>query len=140
MAHNPSLEEQDSTKFARDNAGATFPDDSDTGEKMYVSHPDQSEEPLHWREVPEKVWLRILNHRDAPTKKGVVKIVTLQKRDGASIQSWTTPYITRYIDAMISIHKDHVSDTTYLYIKSLGKAPCSADSTKSFFDIQLKHL
>ena len=129
-------------KFGQDNAGAMFPDDSVAGEKMHVSQSEEDDELIPWREVPERVWLRIINHRNATTKKGVVKIITLQKRDGSTIKAWTSPYITRCVDTSITnrANKDLVRDATHLYIMSLGKEPCAIDNTKSFFNIQLKHF
>ena len=125
-----------------DNPAADFPDDSDAGEKMHTSINIEDEEPIPWREVPEQVWLRIINHRNAVTKKGTVKIVTLQKREGSLLYAWTSPYITRCIDLSIRnrANKELIQDATHLYIMSLGKEPCAADSTKSFFNIQLKHF
>ncbi len=143
MAYKLSLEEQESMKFPEDNAGATFPDDSLEGDKMQVARTEEDDELIPWREVPERVWLRIVNHRNATTKRGVVKIVTLQKRDGSIIRAWTSPYITKCVDTTIAYHanKDIVRDETHLYIKSLGKEPCSLDDdTKSFFNVQLKHF
>ena len=149
MTYNLTIEEQ-RVPFSEqpidlnghDNEAADFPDDSDVGEKMYVSQTEEDEEPIPWREVPEHVWLRIINHRNAITKKGSVKIVTLQKRDGSLTYAWTSPYISRCIDLSVRnrANKEHIRDATHLYIMSLGKEPCAADSTKSFFDIQLKHF
>ena len=125
-----------------DNEAADFPNDSDVGEKIYVSQNEEDEEPIPWREVPEHVWLRIVNHRNAVTKHGTVKIVTLQKRDGSTIYAWTSSHITKSIDQSIRnrTNNELIHDATHLYIMSRGMEPCTADLTKSYFNIQLKHF
>ena len=115
-----------------------FPGDDQEGESS------RGEEPIHWSELPQNTWLRIVHQRDVNTEKGVVKILNLLHRDGATYKAWSTIIISDAIDHSRRNREVEFENSTpphaELYVKSLGKKASKKHPSRSYYNFQLMHF
>ena len=103
----------------------------------------EDEEVIPWRDVPEKTWFRIVRQRNiAKTDGDDVKILSLMKRDGATFDAWTTPFLSKDIDNLrnerAQKRKLEEIPSAHLYVQNNGKRVSKANPSRSYFHTKLR--
>ena len=89
------------------------------------------EDVIAWRDVVRDTPLKIADVRNVNTKNGEAMIVRLIKRDGATINAWTTKLIKDDITKRLSD-----SNKKQLYITSRG-LKASQKTNNSYYDFKI---
>ena len=110
--------------------------ESITGETMEYFPSDADfnvtdEDVIAWRDVVCNTPLKIADVRNVNTKNGEAMIVKLIKRDGATINAWTTKLIKDDITKRLSD-----DDKKQLYITSRG-LKASQKTNNSYYDFKI---
>ena len=113
-----------------------FPDDVE---------PDQEDEVLAWRELPQNIWLRIMHQKDVKMEeRDVVKILKLLQRDGTTYKAWSTAIISNEIDDMQRKREEQEKvknlPQANLYVKCLGRKHSKSNPTRSYFNFKLMYF
>ena len=110
--------------------------ESTTGEAMEYFPSDADfnvtdEEVIAWRDVVRDTPLKIAEVRNVNTKNGEAMIVKLMKRDGTTINAWTTKLIKDDITKRLSD-----DDKKQLYITSRG-LKSSQKTNNNYYDFKI---
>ena len=105
-----------------------------------VNYPADDLPTIQWSELERSKWFHVSNIRDIHLQNParIVKILTLEAKDAAARDVWTSSLVSKQIEEKLAAKEEHEQDKK-LFIKSYGLKRSMQCPDRSYYNCRLTY-